>query len=82
MNAQTPTLDDIETDTHHLGHLLDALVENLLNVTHPAGIEDLSRAVALSIIARDMSEAIGRDLEAVHQAAITGTRQTKARAAA
>jgi hypothetical protein len=72
MSATTPTLDDIDAHVHNLAQLLDTLVDNLLNVSCPADRGDLSRASALSIIARDMSQSIGRDIEACHAAPAGG----------
>jgi hypothetical protein len=80
MSAPTPTIDDIEAYTHNLVQLLDTLVENLMNVTYPAGVGDLTRVGALSIIARDMSETMLSSIEARNRADL-GRRQAKARAA-
>lgn len=63
MSAAAPTFDDIDADAHNLSHLLDTIVENLMNVTYPASVGDLTRVAALSIIARDMSVAMVRAFE-------------------
>jgi hypothetical protein len=76
-----PTIDDIEAHTHNLVQLLDTLVENLMNVTYPASVGDLTRVGALSIIARDMSENMLSSIEARNRADCD-KRQAKARAAA
>lgn len=81
MSTAAPTIDDIEAYIHNLVQLLDTLVENLMNVTYPAGVGDLTRVGALSIIARDMSETMLSSIEARNRADLD-KRQAKARAAA
>jgi len=82
MSAAAPTLDDIDTDVHNLSQLLDALVENLLNIECPASRTDLSRAAAFSIIARDMSLALGRDIDTFNTATFAILHRSRRGAAA
>jgi len=82
MSAAAPTLDDIDSNVHNLSQLLDALVENLLNIECPASRTDLSRAAAFSIIARDMSRVLGRDIDTFHTATFAQLRRAQSEAAA
>jgi len=66
MSALAPTLDDIDSGVSNLAQLLDALVENLLNMECPASRTDLNRACAFSLIARDMSRSLSRDIDGFH----------------
>jgi hypothetical protein len=82
MSTAAPTLDDIDASTHNLAHLLDTLVENIMNVSYPANVGDLTRVAALAIIARDMSVATARDFDAVHCSVLAVLSQAKAGRAA
>lgn len=82
MSAPVPTLDDIDTNAHNLSQLLDLLVENVMNVTYPASRSDLTRAAALSMIARDMAAAMVTDFDIAHRNILAELGQAKAARAA
>lgn len=82
MSTAAPTFDDIDANAHNLAQLLDTTVENLLNVNYPAEVGDLTRVCSLLIIARDMSIAMTRDLEAAFAAGATDPKKPSARRAA
>lgn len=82
MSTAVPTFDDIDANAHNLAQLLDATVENLLNVNYPAEVGDLTRVCSLLIIARDMSVAMTRDLEAAFAADAAEPKKPSTRRAA
>lgn len=53
-----------------------------MNVNYPAGVGDLTRVGALSIIARDMSEKALADITACNNAKFAQRRNARAEAAA
>jgi len=82
MSTAAPTLDDIDSNAHNLSQLLDALVENLLNIECPASRTDLSRAAAFAMIARDMSLTLGRDIDTCNTATFAILHRARSGAAA
>lgn len=72
-------LNDLEVKIGNMSHLLDTIVDNLLEAQRdPFSLE---RAIALSIIARDMNDGMIDEMAACHLA-VLNERPAKARATA
>lgn len=67
MSTSKITLDDLQSDTHHLYHLLDATMDLLMEMPFERdGVRDhqLDRIAALAWIARDEAERIATSIDA------------------
>ncbi|SHF04225.1 hypothetical protein SAMN02745157_1501 [Kaistia soli DSM 19436] len=59
------TLDDISSDAGHLYHLLDTMVDMVLEEAGAGGQGEWPRLSALLWVARDLGEKVRDDLEAL-----------------
>jgi hypothetical protein len=67
MNIPKITLDDLQSDAHHLYHLLDATIDLLMEMPFERhGVRDhqIDRIAALAWIARDEAERIAGAIDA------------------
>jgi hypothetical protein len=72
--STAPTLDDIQSDIWHLYHLLEAIVDEQLNLPHDkTGDSPQDRVDSLTWIARDVARKLAADTDIVSSAAAKGT---------
>lgn len=67
MSIPKITLDDLQSDTHHLYHLLDATIDLLMEMPFERGgtrDHQLDRIAALAWIARDEVQRIATSIDA------------------
>jgi hypothetical protein len=68
--STAPTLDDIQSDIWHLYHLLDAIVDQQLELQHDGtGNGPLDRVDSLTWIAREVARKLAVDTDVVSAAA-------------
>ncbi|MGB3486656.1 MAG: hypothetical protein WBA37_11970 [Xanthobacteraceae bacterium] len=71
--STAPTLDDIQSDIWHLYHLLEAIVDEQLNLPHDkTGDSPQDRVDSLTWIARDVARKLATDTDSVSSAVAKG----------
>lgn len=65
MTGNTYTLDDLESDLHHLHHLIDVAVDKMQDIHHD-GDPRQHQADALAFVARDLSKKVADRVSQLH----------------
>lgn len=72
MSRETVSLDTIQGDVTHLGHLLDEIVDKLMDLSYvkPDGTRhrELDRIAALAWVARDIADGVNDNFDTARRA--------------